>query len=88
MAELPPHPDSQSDTGDDTGGGPGRGSTTGTPRWVKVIGVIAITLVLLFGILLLTGGPDRHGPGRHMPSGGGGGQTPHAGVIDHGLQQP
>lgn len=39
-----------------------RGSTTGTPLWVKVFGVIALTLVVLFVILMLTGG---HGPGRH-----------------------
>ena len=43
----------------------------GTPRWVKVFGIIAIGLVLLVVILLLTGGPGRHGPGRHMGSGGG-----------------
>lgn len=42
----------------------------GTPRWVKVFGIIAIGLVLLVVILLLTGGPG-HGPGRHMGSGGG-----------------
>ena len=28
---------------------------TGTPRWVKVFGIIAIVLVLLFVILHLTG---------------------------------
>ncbi len=28
-------------TGDDTGEGPDRGSTTGTPRWVKVFGIVA-----------------------------------------------
>ena len=35
----------------------------GTPRWVKVFGIIALALVLLFVILMLTG----HGPGRHTP---------------------
>jgi hypothetical protein len=39
-----------------------RGSTTRTPLWVKVFGVIALALVVLFVILILTGG---HGPGRH-----------------------
>jgi hypothetical protein len=39
-----------------------RGSTTGTPRWVKVSVVIIIILVLLFVILHLTG----HGFGDHM----------------------
>ena len=33
----------------------------GTPRWVKVSGVVAIALVLLVGIMVLTG----HGPGVH-----------------------
>ena len=43
----------------------------GTPRWVKVFGIMAIGLVLLVVILLLTGGPGQHGPGRHMRAGGG-----------------
>jgi len=34
---------------------PDRGSTPGTPRWVKVFGLIAIILVLLFVILHLIG---------------------------------
>jgi hypothetical protein len=43
----------------------------GTPRWVKVFAIIAIGLVLLVVILLVIGGPGRHGPGRHMrPVGG------------------
>jgi hypothetical protein len=54
-------------TGDDTGVGPGGGSTTITPRWVKVFGIIVIVLVLLVGIMMLSGG---HGPGAHAPSGG------------------
>ena len=44
------------DTGDET-------TTTGTPRWVKVFGVIAFVVVLLIVVLLLAGGP--HNPGRH-----------------------
>jgi len=48
VADLPPFPDSNGDTGDDTGVGPDRGSTTSTPRWVKVSGIIVIVLVLLF----------------------------------------
>ena len=39
-----------------------RESTSDTPLWVKVFGVIALALVVLFVILMLTGG---HGPGRH-----------------------
>jgi hypothetical protein len=47
----------------------------GTPRWVKVSGIVAIVLVLLVGGLIVFGG-GRHGPGRHLPVG----QTPPAGV--------
>lgn len=56
MADPPPYAD--------------RESNTGTPRWVKVFGVIAIVLVVLFVTLALIGG-GRHGPGRHMQSGSG-----------------
>ena len=55
MAETPPSPDHNVETG------------TGTPRWVKVFGVIAVIIVLLFVIMLLTGG-GGHGPGRHTGS--------------------
>lgn len=43
----------------------------GTPRWVKVFGMITIILVLLFVILMFTRGPGGrgHGPGLHVPSG-------------------
>jgi ABC-type transporter Mla subunit MlaD len=41
-------------------------SSPGTPRWVKLFGIIALILVLLVGVMLLSGG--EHGPGRHMPS--------------------
>jgi hypothetical protein len=34
----------------------------GTPRWVKVSGIVAAVVVVLVGIMLLTG----HGPGRHF----------------------
>jgi hypothetical protein len=68
MADPPPYADSNSDTGDDTGS---------TPRWVKVFGIIALVVVLLFVILMFTRGPGgRHGPGRHIPSGDTRGQTP------------
>ena len=36
-----------------------------TPRWVKVFGIIALVVVLLFVGLLLVHGPHRLG--RHMP---------------------
>jgi len=43
--------------------GPDRGSTTSTPRWVYVFGIIVIVLGVLFFILHVTGGG---GPWRHM----------------------
>jgi L-asparagine transporter-like permease len=44
---------------------PDRGPTTGTPRWVKIVGIIAVVLLLVLGIIMLVGG--EHGPGRHIP---------------------
>lgn len=74
MAEPPPYPDSREHTGGDTG----------TPRWVKVFGIIVLVVVLLFVIVLLTRGPGGgHGPGRHALSDGGG-DTPFSTVLaDH-----
>ena len=68
------------------GVGRDRGSTPvypGTPRWVKVFGIIALVLALLVVIMMFAGG--GHGPGRHMPSGGAGGDTP---PVAYGVQQP
>ncbi|MCA1706996.1 MAG: hypothetical protein LC808_28515 [Actinobacteria bacterium] len=79
MADSPPY----RDTDDDTGVGSARGSTTGTPRWVKVFGIIALVLVLLVGVMLLIGGGD-HGPARHTSSGDGGGQAPPSSVTESG----
>jgi hypothetical protein len=42
------------------------------PRWVKIVGVVAIALVVLLVVALLSG----HGPGRHM--GGHGASAPMA----------
>ncbi len=84
MANLPPDSDKGSDIGDDTDVGANRSSTSGTPRWVKVFGIIALVVVLLFVNSLLAG--VRHGPGLHTPSGDSGGQRPLAVVInDHAL---
>jgi hypothetical protein len=58
-----------SNTGDDTGAGLDRESLTGTPRWVKVFGIIALVVVLLVVLLLLTRGPGGHGPNRHTSDG-------------------
>lgn len=57
-----------------------RGSTVGTPRWVKVFGIIAIVLALLLVVSLLAG--VEHGPGLHAPSGNAG---PH---TEHGVRKP
>lgn len=40
-----------------------------TPRWVKVSGIIIITLILLFIIIKFTGIGGNHGPGRHFRGG-------------------
>lgn len=48
MADQPPYPDTA--------------DGEGTPRWVKVSGIIVAVLVVLVGIMLLAG----HGPGRHF----------------------
>ena len=77
MADPPRYPD----TDDDTGVGPDRGSTTGTPRWVKVLGIIVIVVVLLFVVVMMVaGGGGEHGPGRHAASGDAG--TPLASVSE------
>lgn len=49
---------------DDAGGGSDR-EYPGTPRWVKVFGIIVIVLVLLVVIIIFIGGhtsPVQHGP--------------------------
>ena len=80
MVEPPRH----SDSGDDPGVGPG--STTGTPRWVKVSGIIALVVVLVVIIMLLIGG--NHGPGRHTLSGDSGGLAPASSVPARAPRQP
>jgi hypothetical protein len=71
MADLP-------DSNDDTCVGLDRGSLPSTPRWVKVFGIIAVLLILLFIILHLTG----QGPGLH------GGHTPPASITEQSVLQP
>ncbi len=59
---------------------PDRRSPPGTPRWVKLFGIIFIVLVLLFVVLNLTG----HSPmGSHMNMGNMD-MTP----TQQGVQQP
>ena len=74
MAEPSPSPDHDVDS-------------NRTPRWVKVFGIIAVIVVLLFVIMLLTGGAGRHGPGRHTGSGPGGHTAPSS-ATNHGAQSP
>jgi hypothetical protein len=83
MADSPAFPGSNGETGNDTGAAPDRGSTVGTPRWVKVFGtVVALLILLLVVLLLLRGGPlGGHGPGRHSSSGDLGGQTSSSNVT-------
>ena len=58
----------------------------GTPRWVKVFGIIAAAVILAFVFQLVTEGPMRPGmPGMH---GDGGGDTSPASVTEDGGQQP
>jgi hypothetical protein len=53
----------------------------GTPRWVKVFGVIVIVVVLLVvAVMFISGG--EHGPGRHRPSGDAGGQGLSSSVME------
>ncbi len=54
MPDLPPDTDTR--------------DGTATPRWVKVFGIIALIIVLLFAVLEFTRGPGGHGPARHLPS--------------------
>ena len=46
------------------------GSPPGTPRWVKVFGIVVLVLVLLVVVMMATGVGGKHGPGRHMPAAG------------------
>ncbi len=73
---------------------PPHADAAGTPRWVKVFGIVALLVVVLFVVLLLFGG-GGHGPARHT---GGGASTTisdtpwgHTGPppgFEHGDRQP
>ncbi len=53
----------------------------GTPRWVKVFGIIFIVVVLLVvGFMFIGGG--EHGPGRHTSSGQAGGQGAASSIME------
>lgn len=66
VAMIPEHMPSAADPSpeaDDSNAGPDRGSASGTPRWVSVLGIIiAIVLVVLVVLAHLTG---TIGPGLH-----------------------
>jgi hypothetical protein len=53
----------------------------GTPRWVKVFGVVALLVIAVVLVLILTGRGGPHSPRRHIapaattPTGGEGGHT-------------
>ena len=53
----------------------------GTPRWVKVFGIVVIVVVLLVVAAMFIGGGE-HGPGRHTPSGDAGGQVPPSSIME------
>ena len=54
--------------------GPEGGSPPGVPRWVKVIGLVALAVALLLVVALLAGG--GHGPQQHASAGDTGGHAP------------
>jgi hypothetical protein len=66
MTDLP------SGSSGDTGAASDRGSPPSTPLWVKVFGIIALVLVLLFVLLHLSG----HAPRGHIQTG------------EHGVHEP
>jgi hypothetical protein len=80
MAQPPPYPD-----GDVA---PGNESPAGTPRWVKVAGLVVVGLVVLVLVVLLTGIGGEHGPGRHLPTGGAAGDSPAARAAGYGAPRP
>lgn len=51
----------------------------GTPRWVKISGVLLGVLITLAAILMVSGIGGPHGPGRHLSPADMGNQTPPAG---------
>ena len=67
--------------GDDSGMDPDGASDTGTPRWVKVFGIVGLVVVILVVVLLVTGGGGGHGPGRHL--GGDRGTTVPSADVEH-----
>lgn len=73
MADSPQGPDA---TTDNPTVGRTPESPPGTPRWVKVFGIIAVILVLLISFALFTGLGGPHGPARHGASSNADSHTP------------
>jgi uncharacterized cupredoxin-like copper-binding protein len=73
MADLPHDLDT---TPDDPAVGGDRPSAPRTPRWVLVLGIIAIVLIVAFVVQAVLGG--GHGSQMHAPSSDAGGQAPSA----------
>ena len=65
-----------------------RAAGTGTPRWVKLFGIVTVLVVVAFVVLQLAGVGGRHGPGRHAPVGETGERTPASGATDTGRTGP
>jgi len=74
MSNPTPYTDTRDEAVARTVGAPN--TYPGIPRWVKVSGIIVIVLVLLVGIVRVTGLGGMHGPMRHAPSSSGDGYTP------------
>ena len=74
------HPPRSDGTGDDQGVQYEQESAARIPRWVKVAGIVAAILVLLFLVMMLAGGPGRHNPLRHT---GERGTTSPAGLTEN-----
>jgi Na+-transporting methylmalonyl-CoA/oxaloacetate decarboxylase gamma subunit len=78
-------PPGSSGAGDDQDTRYDRESTTGIPRWVKLVGIVVAILVLLVVVMMLVGGIGRHNPLRHV---GEPGEAPPASVAGGGHTAP
>jgi hypothetical protein len=82
MADLRP------DTGDDTAVEPGRGATTGTSRWQKVVGIIGLVVLLWVGYQMFVAGPGLGGGGGPGGGGHGPGQGPPVENQEQQIEHP
>jgi hypothetical protein len=65
MADSPSSPETDPDSDQEADLPPGSDTPPGTPRWVKVLGAVALAAILLVVVLMLVGGhtpPVQHGP--------------------------